>query len=193
MKKIEEVVKMKIAIKMIAPSHGIIWRKDPGKIISSYLAWAKNETRAKAVIVYETMWGATERMAYAILKGLSDGGMSAKLFDISQSDRTEVVKELLDAKAFLLGSSTHDNDMLPAMAGFLEFLKGLRPKNRLAAAFGSYGWSGGAVANIEKEIKDTGIEMAAPSVSARFMPDAKDMENCYNLGKEIAAKISRRR
>ncbi|MFA5085631.1 MAG: FprA family A-type flavoprotein, partial [Candidatus Omnitrophota bacterium] len=92
------------------------------------------------------------------------------------------------ARGYLIGSSTHDNDMLPALAGFLEFVKGLKPKNRIAAAFGSYGWSGGAVAGIENIIKEAGISLAMPSISFKYVPDQNEMKSCYDFGKEFALK-----
>ena len=189
LRKIEDVQKMNVPIKMIAPSHGIIWRKDPMKIINAYVLWAKNDTKNKVVIVYESMWGSTEKMARKMVEGITDAGVSAKLFDIAGSDRTEVIKEMLDAKGFLIGSSTHDNDMLPSLAGFLEFLRGLKPKNRIAAAFGSYGWAGGAVASIEKELKEGGISAIEPSISCKYVPDADETKRCYEFGKEFAAKV----
>lgn len=189
LKKIEEVQKMKIPIKMIAPSHGIIWRRDPVKIINAYVSWAKNETKPKVVVVYETMWGATEKMARKITEAIADAGIEVKLFDIAQADRTEVIKEMLDAKGFLVGSSTHDNDMLPTMAGFLEFLKGLKPQFRLAAAFGSYGWAGGAVKNMEKIIQEAGIEIIQPALAIKYVPDVGEIQNCYEFGKGFAAKV----
>ena len=189
-KKLEDVQKMGVPIKMIAPSHGIIWRKDPMKIVNAYLGWAKNEVNKKKVaIVYETMWGSTEKMAKKIADGLADAGISVKLFDVAQSDRTEVIKEMLDARGFIVGSSTHDNDMLPAIAGFLEFLKGLKPKNRIAAAFGSYGWGGGAVGSIEKELKEAGIDMAKPSISFKYVPDEKETLLCYEYGRDFAKSL----
>ena len=191
LKKIEDVQKANIAIDMIAPSHGIIWRKDPAKIINSYLTWAKNTTRAKIVIVYETMWKATEKMALKIAQGAIDAGLEVKLFDIAQSDITEVVKEMLDAKGFLIGSSTHDNDMLTTMAGFLSFLKGLKPRNRVAAAFGSYGWAGGAVKGIERVLQETGIELAQPALAFQYLPDEAGLNSCYEWGKTFATKVLR--
>ncbi|MFH1201605.1 MAG: flavodoxin domain-containing protein [Candidatus Omnitrophota bacterium] len=190
LKKIEEVQKMNIPIKMIAPSHGIIWRKDPAKIVNAYVSWAKNETKPKAVIVYETMWGATEKMARYIAEGIIAAGLDVKLFDIATSDRTEVIKEMLDAKGFVIGSSTHDNDMLTSIAGFLEFLKGLRPQKRIAAAFGSYGWSGGAVKEIEDIFKESGIELAQSGLSFKYVPDDVELKRCYEFGKDFAQKIS---
>ncbi|MCX5680457.1 MAG: flavodoxin domain-containing protein [Candidatus Omnitrophica bacterium] len=188
-KKIEDVLKMGIPIKMVAPAHGIIWRKDPGKIIKSYLGWAKNETKPKVVIVYETMWKSTEKMARLIMEGLTDSGIEAKLYDIADADRTLVIGEMLDAKGFLIGSSTHDNDMLPNIAGFLELLKGLRPKSRFAAAFGSYGWAGGAAASIEKILKEAGAEIKMPSISCKFVPDSSEEIKCYEFGKDFAKML----
>ncbi|MBI4651918.1 flavodoxin domain-containing protein [Candidatus Desantisbacteria bacterium] len=188
-KKIEDVVKMGIPIKIIAPSHGIIWRKDPMKIINAYLSWGKNETKKKIVVVYETMWQSTEKMAKKIVNGIIDSGIEVKLFDINQADRTEVVGEMLDSKGFIIGSSTHNNDMLVTIAGFLEFLKGLKPKNRIGCAFGSYGWSGGAVKSIENILKETGIEIVQPGIQFKYVPDENESKQCYEYGKNFADKI----
>ncbi len=189
LKKIEDIQKLNIPIKMIAPSHGIIWRKDSMQIVKKYLSWAKNETAPKAVVVYETMWGATEKMARKIAEGIATAGVDVKVFDVTSSDRTEIIKEMLDAKGFIFGSSTHDNDMLPNIAGFLEFFKGLRPKNRIAAAFGSYGGSGGAVKNIEDILKETGTELIQPSLSVNYVPDTNEIKRCYEFGRDFAQKL----
>lgn len=187
-RKIDEIVKMNLPINMIAPSHGIIWRKDPGKIINSYVSWAGNQTKRKAVVVYETMWKSTEKMARRIVEGLTDSGLEVKLYDIAESDSTEVMKDILDAKGFVIGSSTHDNDMLPSIAAFLELLKGLKPKDRVGCVFGSYGWGGGAVAEIEKVLKETGVETAQPSLSVKYVPDESENKKCYEFGVEFAKK-----
>lgn len=189
LKKIEEVQKMNIPIKIIAPSHGIIWRKSPRKIIDAYLSWSKNETNPKVVIIYETMYGATEKMARKMAEGLSDSGILAGIFNISKSDRTEVIKEMFEAKGYLIGSSTHDNDILPNIAGFLEFLKGLRPKNRIAAAFGSYGWAGGAVKSIENIINQAGITLSQPGLAVQYNPSETDLRQCFEFGKNFAQGI----
>jgi len=188
-KKLEEVSRMNIPIKMTAPSHGIIWRKDPGKIINAYASWARNDTLPKAVIAYETMWGSTGRMAQAIAQGLSDSGVAVKIFDVAVADRTEVIAQMLDAKGYLFGSSTHDNGMLPSIAGFMQFFKGLRPKNRIAAVFGSYGWAGGAAKELEEDVKESGAELAAPSLSVQYVPNKDELKRCYDYGKEFAKKV----
>ncbi len=188
-RKLEEIQKLNLPINMIAPSHGIIWRKDPMKIVNMYSEWTKNTVLPKVVIVYETMWGSTEKMARKIAEGISDAGVQVKIYDIASTDRTEVVTDMLDAKGFLVGSSTHDNDMLPTIAGFLEFLKGLKAKNRVTGVFGSFGWAGGAVAEIEKVLAEGGIGASLPSVSCKYVPDANDLKNCYQFGKDFAGKI----
>jgi flavorubredoxin len=188
-KKLEEIKGLNIPIKMIAPSHGIIWRKDPGKIIRSYASWANNTVKEKVVIAYETMWGSTEKMAHIIVDGLTDSGIETKLYNIAGANGTVVIGEMLDAKGFLIGSSTHDNDMLPNIAGFLELLKGLKPKGRLAAAFGSYGWAGGAAASIEKALKESGVDIKMPSLSCKYVPDASEEVKCYEFGKDFAKII----
>jgi len=189
LKKIEEVQRLNIPIKIIAPSHGIIWRKDPSKIISAYISCAGNETKNKVVVVYETMWGATERMARKMVEGIISGGISVKMFNINSSDRTEIVKEMLDSKGFLIGSSTHDNGMLPNIAGFLELLKGFKPKNRIACAFGSFGWAGGAVKEIEEVLKGAGITLAQPGLEVKYVPDEKELFSCHAFGREFAEKL----
>jgi len=191
LKKIEDLQKSNISIKMIAPSHGVIWRKDPYKIMNAYVSWAKNETISKAVIVYETMWSATEKMARQISQGIIDAGIEVKLYDVNQADRTEVIKEMLSAEVFIFGSSTHDNGLLPNLAGFLEFLKGLKPQKRFFCAFGSYGWSGGAVERIEKLCQEAGLKMLQPGLSIRYVPDKEELNRCYAYGQTVAAAIKR--
>ena len=188
LKKIEEL--KNIQINMIAPSHGIIWRKGPDKIVNAYLVWAKNETKLNVVVVFETMYGSTARMAKKIVEGITDSGLKVEIFDINQSDRTEIISEMLEAKGFVIGSSTHDNDMLPGIAGFMEFLKGLKPKNRVGCAFGSVGWAGGAVKEIEDILKTAGVELVQPGFSVKYVPDENELAKCYNLGKEFAEIIT---
>jgi len=188
-RKIDQIQKMNIPIKMIAPSHGIIWRRDPMKIVNAYLSWAKNETTSKVVVMYESMWGATEKMARKIAEGLTQEGLSVRLFDVATSDRTEIIKEMLTARGFIFGSSTHDNGMLPNFSGFLEFVKGLKPKNRIACVFGSYGWAGGAIGQIENVLKEAGIELAMPSLSIKYVPDEFEIKRCIQFGIDFAKKI----
>jgi flavorubredoxin len=189
LKKIEEVKNLNIPIKMIAPSHGIIWRKDPAKIVNSYISWAKGEAENKVVIVYETMWGATGKMASKIADALIASGVKVKLYDVAESDRTEVITQMLSAKGFLFGSSTHDNDMLPNIAAFLEIVKGLKPKGRKIGFFGSYGWAGGSIKEMQEMLKDSGAQETVPGVTSKYVPDASELENCFEFGSKFAQSL----
>ncbi|MDD5130033.1 MAG: flavodoxin domain-containing protein [Candidatus Omnitrophica bacterium] len=186
LKKIQDVQKLNIPIKIIAPSHGVIWRTDPFKIINAYVSWAKGETENKAVVVYETMWGATEKMARKIVEGIASCGVEVKLYDVAQSDRTEIITQMLSAKGFVFGSSTHDNDMLPNIAAFLEIVKGLKPRGRKTGFFGSYGWAGGATKEMQEMLKDSAMEQALPELSFKYVPDALELKSCFEFGSKFA-------
>ncbi len=188
-KKIEEIVKMELKIDMIAPSHGIIWRSHPGKIIEKYMEWGKSTLTRKAVVAYDTMWNSTEKMARKILDGLASEGVDAKLYRISETSVNDIITQVLDAKAVLVASSTINNTMIPDVAYFLEELMGLKPRGRIGAAFGSYGWGKGAVANIEKKLKETGIELVKEGFQVRYVPTEEDLKKCFEYGKEIGKLI----
>jgi anaerobic nitric oxide reductase flavorubredoxin len=188
-RKIEEVQKLGLKISMIAPSHGIIWRGNPMKIVEAYLKWAKGEAEKKVLVVYDTMWGSTEKMAKAIVNGISSEGVEAMVFRLPFSDRGDIIGELLGAKGILVGSSTINNGVLPTVAPFLEEMQGLRPRNKIAAAFGSYGWGGGAVKTIEESLEKASMEIVAPALTIKWVPDKDEIQKCFEFGKEFAKKL----
>ena len=188
-RKLEEVEQLKIPIKMITTGHGISWRKDPGQILGAYKRWAANTPRPKVVVAYETMWGSTEKMARKIVEGIAAEGVSVKLFDVATTDRTEVIYAMFEAKGYVLGSSNHDSGVLPNMAAFLEFFKGLKPKNRIGCAFGSYGWSGVVAQALEKTFKEAGVEVAQPALSIQYSPDDDGLKRCHEFGRAFARMV----
>lgn len=188
-RKIEEVQKLNLPIKMIAPSHGLIWRKDPMQIVLKWLSWAKGEAANEAVIAFDTMWGATEEMARLILEGIEAEGMPARLFKMSVTDRSDVFKEVLYRRGLLVGSSTINREILPTMAPFMEDLKGLRPVKKLGAAFGAFGWNGGAVASIEKRLKEASVDVVMPGLSLNWRPNAEERVKCVEFGREFARRL----
>ncbi len=190
-RKIEEIQSLGLKVGMIAPSHGLIWRRNPTRIVEAYLRWAKGEAKRKILVVYDTMWGSTEKMAKAIVQGISSEGVETTLFRLPLSDRGDIIKELLDAKGILIGSSTINNGVLPTIAPFLEELRGLRPLNKIAAAFGSYGWGGGAAKTIEEKLEQAGIKIVAPALTAKWVPDKNEVQKCFDFGKEFATKVSK--
>ncbi len=188
-RKIEELQKLGLKVDMIAPSHGIIWRKDPMKIVKAYLKWASGEAKKKVLIVYDTMWESTEKMAKAMLEGISSEGVETVLYRLPFSDEGDIIGALLESKGILVGSATINNGVLPTVAPFLREMEGLRPRNKIAAAFGSFGWGGGATRAIEKALKSAGMELVAPALTVKWVPDKTELQKCYEFGKEFAKKV----
>jgi flavorubredoxin len=188
-RKIQEVVQMGIPIAMIAPSHGIIWRSNPSKIIKAYLDWSSGLSRNKVVVVYDTMWGSTDKMARAIAEGATSEGVEVKLLKLRASDLTEAVTEILDAKAVAVGSPTLNNQMFPTLGSFLTHITGLKPKGKLWSFFGSYGWGGGAVKSMIETAKKAGFDVLEPGIEVKYVPDQEDLKKCFEFGGQIAAKI----
>jgi flavorubredoxin len=187
--KIDELVAMKVPVNMIAPSHGIIWRKDPLQIVTAYRDWAAQKGSDSAVVLYDTMWHATRHMAEAVAEGLTRENVSCKLFHMAASDRNDVITEVFKARGIVIGSPTLNNGLLPTISPILEDLKGLKFQNKIGAAFGSYGWSGECVKLIEQHLAACGIPLAAPGVRAKWQPTAEDLEACVALGQAVAAKV----
>ncbi len=188
-RKIEEVQRIGLKIKMIAPSHGIIWRSNPMKIIEAYLRWANGESNKKVIVVYDTMWGSTEKMAKAIVEGLEHEGVVTSLFRLPYSDRSDILMELLESKGIIIGSSTINNGILPTLAPFLEEVEGLRPLKKVAATFGSYGWGGQATKIIEERLGKAGIEVVAPPLKVNWAPNKEEIKRCFELGQEFSKKL----
>ncbi|QTA91161.1 FprA family A-type flavoprotein [Desulfonema magnum] len=191
LKLVEKITKMGLEFNMICPDHGILWRKDPGKIINAYVEWSKQEnTRKKAVIVYDTMWHSTETMAHAIASGLAEEGVNVRPMKLREWHRSDIMTEVLDAKAVIIGSPTLNNGLFPTVSDFLTYMKGLKPLNKIGAAFGSYGWSGESVKLINNELEAMKFEMADPGLKIQYVPDKAAVEKCTELGKIIGKKIN---
>jgi flavorubredoxin len=188
-KLLQTVQEMKLDIDMIAPDHGLIWRKNPQQIIEAYARWSNYEAREKAVIVYDTMWHSTEKMAGAICQGLVEEGISVKMMDLKVNHRSDIITEILEAKAMLFGSPTLNNGMMPTMADVLTYLKGLRPKQKVGAAFGSFGWSGEAVKHINGFLEEMGTEIVDPGIKVKNVPTHEDYQKCFDLGVKVGQAV----
>jgi len=182
-----------IQIDIIAPDHGPIWRENPGKALDMYAKFAAQKPAKKAVILYDTMWGSTERMARAIGEGLASGGVTTKVMSARICHRSEVPLELLDAGALIVGSPTINNTIFPTLADIMAYLKGLKPQNLIGAAFGSYGWSGEAVGQLYDMLEATKIETVGDGVRAKYVPDSGALEQCRTLGAKVARILAQKR
>ena len=177
-----------LAPQVIAPDHGLIWT-DPGTIVGAYARWSQFEAKDKIVIVYDTMWESTEKMAHLIARGAMDEGVEVKLFHLRKSPSSEAVNEIQDAKALLVGSATLNNGLFPTVGGFLYYLKGLKPKHKIASAFGSYGWAGGAVKEIMARLKDMQLELIEPALDCRYPVTLQQEGDCVAFGRRIAKQV----
>ena len=192
LKALEKVASAGLKIKVIAPDHGPVWRKDIGWIIDLYKKWATQKPTAKAVVVYATMWHSTEKMARAISESLSQSGVKVKLLSMNETHRSEVVYEVLDAGALIVGSPTLNNNILPQMADVMTYLKGLKPANKIGAAFGSFGWSGESVKNLEAMLKEMKVDVVTESIAVKNAPGDDVLEKCHDLGKKVAEELLKR-
>jgi len=190
LKLLKTVGEMGLEFNMICPDHGILWRKNPQKIIDAYIRWANQERVNKAVLVYDSMWQSTEVMANAIASGIDDKGVNVRPMTLRKWHRSDVMSEILDAGAVIVGSPTLNNNIFPTVADMLVYMKGLRPKNKLAAAFGSYGWSGEAVKLINKEFEAMNLEVMDPGLRIQYVPDNKSLEACFEWGQKIGTAIA---
>jgi flavorubredoxin len=188
-KLIRQVADMGLDIRMICPDHGVIWRKDPAKIVEAYLNWCRQEPEPKAVVVYDTMWHSTEKMAETIHAGILAEGVRSLPLNLRKWHRSEVMTEVFDARALVVGSPTLNNQMFPTVADFLCYLKGLKPRNKVGAVFGSYGWSGEAVKLIEAELEGMKVELIEPGLRVQFVPDEPVIESCYEFGRNIGRAV----
>ena len=178
-----------IGIKIIAPDHGLIWRDNPGQIIEAFDRWSRQEAKAKAVVVYDTMWHSTEQMALAAVEGLTDAGIEVKLTDLKIDHRSDIVTEILDAKGVLVASPTLNNGMLPTMADFLHYLRGLKPTGKVGAAIGSYGWSGEAVKMMNGLLEGMKVELIDEGIRCQYVPTEETLVACKELGLKMAQAI----
>lgn len=190
-KKIKEVVDMGLPINIICTSHGIIWRDNPLQIVNKYLEWADNYQENQITIIYDTMWNGTRRMAEAIAEGIrsSDDAVVVKLYNASKYDKNDIITEVFKSKAVLVGSPTINRGISFSISGILEMIKGLGFKNKKAAAFGAYGWSGEGVKIISEELKDAGFEVVDEGVRALWDPDEQALEQCREFGRRFVKNV----
>ncbi len=177
----------KLDISMIAPSHGIIWRKHLDKILPLYNNWSKNNASEKAVIIFDSMWGSTTKIAEAIADAFECQDISFTLLDLQHNHISDIMTLLIDSRYICVGSPTLNNNMLPTVAAFLTYLKGLAPKNRIALAFGSYGWGGQSIQQVNDVLASCGFSMLE-SIKVNYVPDVKQLED---ISKNVELAIAK--
>jgi flavorubredoxin len=191
-KKIKEVLSFNLPLDIICTSHGIIWRDKPEQIVERYLEWANDYQENQITIIYDTMWNGTRVMAENIANGIkeTDKEVNVKLFNLAKTDKNDVITEIFKSKAILMGSPTINRGILVSVAAILEEIKGLRFKNKKAAAFGCYGWSGESTKIISESLKSAGFEIVDDGIKVLWNPDDESTTKCTEYGKKFVANIS---
>ena len=189
LKLIDKVKELNLEIDMICPDHGVIWRKNPEEIVEAYARWAKQEPQRKAIVIYDTMWHSTETMAEVIAEALWAEGVPVTKRKLRACHRSDIMTEVLDAGAVIVGSPTLNNGLFPTVADILTYMKGLKPLNKVAAAFGSYGWSGEAVKLINEQFEAMKFNVVHPGVRVQYVPDDRAKEACRELAKKVAEAL----
>jgi flavorubredoxin len=190
LKTLEKIKGFNFDIKFIAPDHGPVWRKDIEMILDMYVQWAKQEPTKKAVVVYDTMWQSTAKMARTIGEGIFSTGVCTKVMPLAGNSRSDIATELLDAGAVVVGSPTMNNQLYPTVADVLTYTKGLKFKNLIGAAFGSYGWSGEAVKLIEENLREMKVDLVAEALNVKYVPSKDDYAACFKMGTLIGEKLN---
>ncbi|MFP4474721.1 MAG: FprA family A-type flavoprotein [Desulfatibacillaceae bacterium] len=184
-KLVEKVGEAGLEFSMICPDHGILWRKDPMSIVKAYATWAEQKPKKEALVIYDTMWHSTEAMAESIVEGLHDSGVPAKPLHLRKWHRSDVMTMVVEAGIIAVGSPTINNGIFPTVADFLTYMKGLKPKNKVGVAFGSYGWSGEAPRIIQGELEQLGFTLADP-LKIHYVPGEDGLASSYALGQQLA-------
>jgi flavorubredoxin len=182
----DKIGKLGLTFRIIAPDHGLIYRKNPAWVLEAYQKWAAGETTAKALVIYDTMWHSTEMLAEALTQGLMDAGVEAQMHHLRRTHYSDIVTEVLDAGLLFFGSPTLNNQMFPSLGEFLTYLKGLKPKNKAAAAFGSFGWSGQAVGLINQELTAMKMKVVHEGFQVKYIPDPEELAAARALGERLA-------
>ena len=172
-----------LEINLIATGHGVIWRKNISKIIDCYKFWSSGEVENRAVVVFDSMWHSTEILAQTITESFAKCGIPAAYYDIKHTPLSDIVTDIFKSKYLAVGSPTINNQMMPTIAAFLCYIKGLRPLNHQGFAFGSYGWGGQSIAQVEEELKAAGVEIILDKIRIANLPTEKQLD-------EISEKIS---
>lgn len=190
-KTIEAIETMGLDVRYIAPDHGLMFRtpEDVAFVIARYKELAVQKQKKKAVLVYDTMWHSTEAMAHAIADGLMEHGLTVKLMNLHVFDHSDVMEEVWDAAAVLVGSPTHNNGMMPKVADMLTYMKGLKPKDKIGGAFGSYGWSGEAPKAVAEWLASMGMTMLVDPVRLLYVPKHEQLAICVEMGRTIGAAV----
>lgn len=187
-KKIEEILSLKLPLDIICTSHGVVWRDNPAQIVEKYLQWARDYRQNQVTVVYDTMWNSTRVMAEHVAHGIesADPEVTVKLYNSSRTDKNDVIAEIFKSKAVVVGSPTVNRGVLTSVAGLLEEVRGLGFKSKKAAMFGSYGWSGESNVFLSKALREAGFAVVDDGLKIEWNPTEEGRRQCEEYGSRLA-------
>jgi len=177
-----------LQVRVIAPSHGLIWRGNPGHIVDLYARWARMEGRAEVTLVYGSMYGHTRRMAEAVARGVRKEGVPVLVLDASRVHVSYLIREAWKRKGLILGAPTYDGGIFPPLEQLLRMLQRKRLKGRVVGCFGSYGWHGGAVGRLASRAGELGWKVVGEA-GFQGAPTPEDLAAGEELGREVARHV----
>lgn len=180
-----------LEISVVAPTHGPVWRKSPNRIIELYDRWSRHETEEGIVVAYGSMYGNTERMMEAIVRGIiSEDFHKVRIHNVSYSHNSFVIRDIWRYKGLIIGSPTYDAGLFPPMDSLVRLLADKMVRNRCIGLFGSCGWSGGGITVLNEFVEKAGLELVDPVIEARFSATDEQVEQCLKLGRNVARVVS---
>lgn len=191
LKLLAQVADMNLEVDMLAPDHGLIFRtkEDVAYVLETYRRFAEQKMQERAVIVYDTMWHSTEKMAYAVAEGLASVGVQSRIMGLKENHHSAVMTELARCGLVIVGSPTHNNGIMPFVSGLLTYMKGLRPQNRMGGAFGSFGWSGECVKILNDHLAGMGFDMPVDPVKHKYVPTHEALQQCADMGRALGEAL----
>jgi len=186
---LDALIALNLDIKVVAPDHGPLFRKDFDKIFAAYRRYAEQKPCARAVVVFCTMWHATEELARAFADGVRYAGVEVELIDLAVSERSAVMTAVAASGLAAFGAPTMNNQVFPAMADVLTYIRGLKPQNKIGFAFGSCGWSGEGAKQITAELEAMKFDLPIPFIQSKYKPTEEELKNIFDAGYTLAEKL----
>lgn len=186
-KKIEEIVGLNLPIDIIATSHGVIWRDNPLQIVEKYAEWANAYQEDQITVIYDTMWDGTKAIAHKIGEEITKQSpdTKVKVLHLHSTDKNDIMTEVFKSKAIAVGSPTYLNNVLGSVGGWLHFLKSLKFKNKKAAVFGTYGWSGEGNKVLRESLTDSGFKVIDKEIKVNWNPEEENLVEAKELVEEL--------
>ncbi len=177
-------------VKVLAPTHGPVWRTDLNYILGKYEKWSSYATEPGAVIVYGSMYGNTAKMADVIARQLAVRGVkNIRVYDASKTHASYIISDIFKYKAFIIGSAAYNNELFPAVESLVTKIEHMGIKNHLLGIFGSYGWNGGGVKNLQKFAENIKWEVVYEPVEEKGTLKKEKFGQCLELANAMADKL----